>query len=82
METILIIVENTLLSVVLSVSLNPFYIMETILMLTSPHRGLAVPPACLNPFYIMETILIVDKNNGKTKRIILVLIHSTSWKLF
>ena len=41
-------------------SLNPFYIMETILMVLSEMQSsFLLVSMRLNPFYIMETILII-----------------------
>ena len=39
-------------------SLNPFYIMEGILIVYRPHVFRSTMPS-LNPFYIMEGILII-----------------------
>ena len=64
------------------VGLNPFYIMEGILMEGGMYVQYGVVAwGGLNPFYIMEGILIwISRNAVKTA--MPVLIHSTSWKEF
>ena len=62
------------------VGLNPFYIMEGILIWDGGDVG-GLEKDCLNPFYIMEGILI-KVLLFLSRTIFLVLIHSTSWKEF
>ncbi len=83
METILMM-KRKKLSKKKSKSLNPFYIMETILMevVMDFNYDRLRPMDGLNPFYIMETILISIKSNCPKIISFKVLIHSTSWKLF
>ncbi len=64
------------------IGLNPFYIMETILIDRFLSMESVALEKSLNPFYIMETILIDKGTIYLPKEIEEVLIHSTSWKLF
>ncbi len=81
METILIDGISIADRITSLICLNPFYIMETILIFLTP-RELITPLFSLNPFYIMETILIGSIRLRYPLRNLWVLIHSTSWKLF
>ncbi len=68
METILILSAYRM-NLNIRPSLNPFYIMETILITVKILSEETFVDYGLNPFYIMETILIRRAGNRKTKPI-------------